>query len=174
MTVDIKRSKFVQSCQPKRFRKWFVLIPVALLLGILLHPRLLGNLILGAADNGNALEVRILLHLGAKPDSYGWYIPIDKTPLMLAASKGSLPTVQVLLAHGADVNTDVNEWSHTPLMCAVEGGNPAVVRLLIARGAHLDAVDGSDDTALTLARTNHHPEIVQILKAAGAAEMPKQ
>ncbi len=174
MTVDIKRSMPVLSRKPKRFRKRLVLIPVALLVSIFIYPRLLGDLVLGAADNGNALEVRILLRLGAKPDSYRWYIPIDQTPLMLAASKGSLPTVQVLLAHGADVNTDVNEWSSTPLMCAVEGGNPAVVRLLIARGAHLDAVDGSDDTALTLARTNHHPEIVQILKAAGAAEMPKQ
>ena len=93
---------------------------------------------------------------------------------MLAASKGSLPTVRLLLDHGADVNTGVNEWSVTPLMCAVEGGNPAVVRLLITKGAHLNDVNGSADSPLTLARADHRPEIVQILKSAGAQDMSKQ
>ena len=157
----------------KRSRQRLILTAVGVLLGSLVCPRLLGYLILRAADHGDALQVRFLLRIGACPDAFGWYIPDDQTPLMLAASRGSLPTVRVLLKHGADVNTGINEWSFTPLMCAVEGGNPAVVRLLIARGAHLDDADGGGDTPLTLARINRRPEIVQMLKLAGANEPAK-
>ncbi len=134
---------------------------------VVIYPRLLGNLVLNAAEQGSASQVRLLLRLGADPDSFGWKIPMDQTPLMLAASKGSLPTVKVLLDHGADVNTGVNEWGVTPLMCAVESGNPAVVRLLLTHEPHLDYSDGSNETALTLARSGHHPEIVQMLRRAG-------
>ncbi len=158
----------------RRFRKVFIFVALAVLLVVPVYPRLLGNMISCAADHGNTGQVRFLLMIGANPDSFGWYVPVDRTPLMLAASDGSLSTVRVLLDHGADVNTGVNAWSSTPLMCAVEGGNPAVVRLLIARGAHLNDVDGGDDTPLTLAQTYHHPEIVQILKLAGAAKLPQR
>jgi len=158
----------------KRSRRRLILAAIGVLLGALVYPRLLGYLILRAADHGDAPQVRFLLRIGARPDAFGWYVPDDQTPLMLAASRGSLPTVRVLLEHGADVNTGINEWSFTPLMCAVEGGNPAVVRLLIARGAHLDDADGSEETPLTLARANHRTEIAQMLKLAGASEPPKQ
>lgn len=161
------------SCKYNRFRRRLIFIGLCIPLGVLIHPRVLGNLILRAADKGDASQVRLLLRGGANPNSFGWYIPTDQTPLMLAASRGSLPTVRVLVDHGADINTGVNDWSYTPLMCAAEGGNPAVVRLLIARGAHLDAINGNGETPLTLARSTSHPEIVQALKWAGAKEVPK-
>ena len=163
-----------QGGKRQRFRWPLILVALCALLGVFVYPRLLGSLILRAADHGNAAQVGFLLGIGAKADSFGWYIPNDQTPLMLAASKGSLPTVRLLLYHGANVNTGINEWSSTPLMCAVEGGNVAVVRLLVAKGAQLDSVDGSGDTALTLARADHRPEIVRLLKAAEAAERAKQ
>ncbi len=172
--LDARQKSQISPDKKKSLRRRNILIISGILLGVLVYRPLLGSLILRAAEHGNASQVRLLLKIGAKPDSFGWYIPIDQTPLMLAASKGSLPTVRLLLDHGADVNSSINEWSSTPLMCAVEGGNPAVVRLLIASGAHLNDIDGSEDTALTLAQDNHHPEIVQILKSAGAKELPKQ
>jgi ankyrin repeat protein len=155
------------SLHPKHPLLRLILGIVAIACVVVIYPRLLGNLILSAAEQGEAPQVRLLLRLGADPDSFGWKIPMDQTPLMLAASKGSLPTVQVLLDHGADVNTGVNEWGVTPLMCAVESGNPMVVRLLLAHGARLDSADGSDETSLTLSQTGHHPEIVQMLRRAG-------
>ena len=159
--------KSSQPTYPKRLLSRLILGAVGIACAVVIYPRLLGNFILNAAEQGKTSQVRRLLRLGADPNSFGWKIPIDQTPLMLAASKGSLPTVQVLLDHGADVNTGVNEWGVTPLMCAVESGNPAVVRLLLTHRLHLDYSDGSNETALTLARSGHHPEIVQMLRRAG-------
>ena len=170
--LDALQKSPISGKETKRARRKLVFIALGVVFAVLVYPRVLGDMVLRAADHGNAGQVQFLLRIGANPNSFGWYIPTDQTPLMLAASNGSLPTVRVLLDYGADVNTEVNEWSVTPLMCAVKGGNPAVVQLLIARGANLNDVDGSEDTPLTLARTHHHPEIVRILKSAGAKELP--
>jgi ankyrin repeat protein len=138
-----------------------------LVLLIVIRKPLLANLILQAADHGNALRVRLLLTIGADPNASFWYVPMDETPVMLAAERGSLPTVQVLLSHGADVNS-IDEWGDTPLMGAVEGKNPAVVRALLAHGASMQEADGSEETPLTTARESHQTEIIRMLLAAGA------
>ena len=55
--------------------------------------------------------------------------------LQLASWEGQLAVVEVLLAHGADVNAG-GGW---PLRNASENGHPAVVEVLLARGADVHA-----------------------------------
>src|SRR5579862_3726327 len=52
-----------------------------------------------------------------------------KTPLHLAAKKGSESLVKLLLARGGDQTAEDN-FGLTPLHCAIEGGSEAVVNLL--------------------------------------------
>lgn len=66
-----------------------------------------------------------------------------RTPLHLAAAAGSLPTVNVLIENGANVNA-LDRWGGTPLRDAVaENHNEVAVRLREA-GA-LDDEDSGDD-----------------------------
>lgn len=163
-----------QPRKPRRKRILAGLLSLILILLILVltAPPTRTLLLLSAADRGDAAKVRLLLRWGTDPDASGLYIPADQTPLMLAARRGSWPTVQVLLAHGADVNWGGNDWSVSPLMCAVEGGNEDIVRALIARGADVNASDGSAETPLSLAREHHRAALVALLKRAGATDPP--
>jgi len=49
-------------------------------------------------------------------------------------------------------------------------GNSEIVKLLIARGADVNVKDKEGQTALSLAIRNNMPEIVEILREAGAKE----
>ena len=62
------------------------------------------------------------------------------TPLIVAAANGRLVAVQVLLAHGCEVDAASNyDW--TALDAGVKYGHTAVVRTLKAAGArHYDTV----------------------------------
>lgn len=62
----------------------------------------------------------------------GWGIP--GTPLRLAASYGHLSCLQVLLAHGADVDS-LDVKAQTPLFTAVSHGHLDCVRVLLEAGA---------------------------------------
>ncbi|KAK7504136.1 hypothetical protein BaRGS_00004440 [Batillaria attramentaria] len=76
------------------------------------------------------------------------------SPLHAAVLEGNLAAVQLLVKHGADVNTqDTDTW--TPLHAACAEGHCEIVRLLLANGARkdlktcegerpLDLVDSSD------------------------------
>ncbi|XP_077743774.1 ankyrin repeat and SOCS box protein 12 isoform X1 [Canis aureus] len=62
----------------------------------------------------------------------GWGVP--GTPLRLAASYGHLSCLQVLLAHGADVDS-LDVKAQTPLFTAVSHGHLDCVRVLLEAGA---------------------------------------
>ncbi|XP_045850552.1 ankyrin repeat and SOCS box protein 12 [Meles meles] len=62
----------------------------------------------------------------------GWGVP--GTPMHLAASYGHLRCLQVLLAHGADVDS-LDVKAQTPLFTAVSHGHLDCVRVLLEAGA---------------------------------------
>ena len=115
--------------------------------------------------------VRLLLDKGARvnqPD-------VHRTALMLAADRGHVETIKLLLAKGADVNAIVKDGI-TALAIAVQDNNAAVVRLLLAGGADARAKDLLSHAAgapwVTDEDEDPHPErtseILQLLVDKGA------
>jgi hypothetical protein len=70
-----------------------------------------------------------------------------ETPLMMAALKGDVATMQALIRRGAAVNRP--GW--TPLHYAATGQEPSTVKLLVGQGALLDARSPKGDTPLMMA-----------------------
>lgn len=88
------------------------------------------------------------VHQGFRRDTI--YHPKFKggfTPLMLAAQKGSLESVRILLGAGADVNKGTDEVG-PPLLLAATNGQEQAAILLLEMGAHPNATDGYGMTAL--------------------------
>jgi len=81
-------------------------------------------------DNQGA--VRSLLNYGANPNAKD--NKVGDTPLILAAGKGYKEVVEVLLAHGADVNLADNKG--TPLTWATRTGHSDIADLLRKHGGH--------------------------------------
>jgi ankyrin repeat protein len=59
---------------------------------------------------------------------------------MWASAYGQVPTVQLLLKHGAQVDF-VGEEGETPLLLAAAGGHHEVVRVLLTEGAAVNHAD---------------------------------
>ena len=101
-----------------------------------------------AAEAGNTAAVELMLDLGfpvgARGDDGG-------TPLHAAGYNGSVETVRLLLARGADLRARDTSWDDTALGWAVVGSGerpqrnrsadwPATVRALLDAGAPLDGI----------------------------------
>ena len=65
------------------------------------------------------------------------------------------------------VNAQVPE-AHATRSAKTVRGNPEIVQLLLARGADVNATDKDGQTALSLATRNNLPEIIELLRKAGA------
>jgi len=95
----------------------------------------MSRLLLNAAQSGNTKHVK---HLVKKLN----YLEIDfrsqmnQTPLMLAAAKGSLEIVQILLKKGADPNAK-DSYQETPLSLAVRLGNPECAIEIYQKGGRI-------------------------------------
>ena len=74
------------------------------------------------------------------------------SPLSLAAVKGHVSAVQVLLDLGCDIDL-CNEMGRTALIEAAEQGHECVVRILAEQGANINLQDAEGDTALIVATT---------------------
>ncbi len=89
--------------------------------------------------------------------------------LRLALLSGRIDRVQKALENGSDVNAENRDnggW--TPLHLAVMDSEEAIVRFLISHGANVNATDNMGRSVLYCAQKKSTPEIVAILKAAGA------
>ena len=92
----------------------------------------------------------------------------DSSPLFWASQNRDITLVQKLLDHGADPNVVTHWEGDTPLSTAAQNGQTEIVKLLIAHGAKVDVRDKQGNSLLKMAAG--HPDIVQILKQAGATE----
>lgn len=77
------------------------------------------------------------------------------TPLLFAVRQGSLETVKVLIAAGADVSKLAVD-SSSPLLVAIQNGNYDVARFLLDKGANPNQVNVKDWSPLYLAVSNRN------------------
>src|SRR5579871_6233565 len=92
----------------------------------------------------------------------------DQTLLYIAAKRGFLAIVKLLIDIDR-VNIDAaNASGVTPLSIAAEKGHTEVVLALRAAGAQVDRPNNSGETPLALAVKKGHTEVVLALLAAGA------
>jgi Ankyrin repeats (3 copies)/Ankyrin repeat len=90
-----------------------------------------------------------------------------KTPVLYAAGYGADSCIELLVKHGAFIDTvDFNE--RTALMYAVMESHKSTIDLLIRRGVDIDAMDEDRQTALMIAARRNNDEIVRVLINHGA------
>jgi ankyrin repeat protein len=142
-----------------------------------------------AAANGNLPAVQLLLAKranvnavsappGTIPNSHvkNGITQIGNFTALLAAAatSGSAPIVEALIAAGADVNAaDARKMSVLMTAVATDHGDPAIVRSLIAKGADLAAKDLNGETALDWAlKAGNTPEVAMLKRAGAPASTP--
>ena len=95
------------------------------------------------------MDTTMIEYLCSKKDHLKLNTPnkLGKTPMHIAAAKGYIRVIQLLLEAGADINfPDLK--GKTPLMEAVEHGNDDTVQFLLDKGADANAQDSAGKTAL--------------------------
>ena len=127
---------------------------------------LAAELLTRAAEDGENDLVRFALASGANIDALD---PANgKTPLILAAERGHVRTVALLIENGAGIDTtSAEQW--TPLVYAAARGQPDVARLLIGAGADIEVREPSGGyTPLMIAALLGQTALISPLVEAGA------
>lgn len=122
----------------------------------------------GAAEHGLHRLAEFLLLLGEPRPAVDVATSDGTTPLMVAAFRGRLAVVRLLLQHGAAVNKR-DGTGLTALMAAASQGDTDMVRHLLSAGARPNMAMKDGNTALILSAINGNGDIPPLLIAAGAA-----
>jgi ankyrin repeat protein len=109
------------------------------------HPELAHTLIERGADVNAAARNALLV-----------------APVHAAAAVRDAPTMQLLLARGADANAR-QQLGYTALHTAAQHGDEAILDLLLASGADPDAAGDDGKTPAALAAAYKHPSIAKRL-----------
>jgi len=88
---------------------------------------------------------------------------MDDTALHIAARKGELDDIMVLVKSGADVNLK-GDLGHTPLHYAAMSAQVAAVKRLLDLGADTSLKNEFSETPLQVAEVGGHAEIANILR----------
>jgi len=118
-----------------------------------------------AVISGDTRAVRLLIKAGARVNAVKQRS--RQGCMFYTVGFGYLDIMGILLAAGLDVNTgDVKGL--TGLMLSVQKNNLHMAKLLIRKGARVNVKSLAGKTALGYAGPNTDPEIIRILKKAGA------
>jgi ankyrin repeat protein len=100
----------------------------------------------------------------------GWLVRQEKgwTPQHEAALLGKLDVMKALHSSGADLMASEPVNGGTPLHVAAFNGHMELVKYLVASGVEINARDRERWTALSQARDQGYPAIVDWLKKNGA------
>src|SRR5262245_23116036 len=91
-------------------------------------------------------------------------------PMASAASRGDLDGVRALLDRGASADSWGIDFIQPAIVGAADAGHADVVQLLLERGANPNLKDRRGRSALQLARSGAHGQVVNLLVKAGARE----
>ena len=116
-----------------------------------------------ATEQGDLRRVKQLINEGVDINVVDMF---GHTPLTIAVQSGNLKIAEVLIAAGADVNSD--HEGLTPLIHASFLGLLDMAKLLVANGAHVNHRDDRGDTALMFASRRGSLKLVQFLVLKGA------
>ncbi len=123
-----------------------------------------------AAARGHSEVVQLLLEAGTPVDAIG--STADKfTPLQLAATGGSVATVEQLVAAGADVTYGEHEGSGTALHIAAGQGHTDVVALLLEIGADpsIEVSNGYATLPIHWAASAGETDVVRLFLESGVS-----
>lgn len=129
-----------------------------------------------AAGAGHRDIVNALCHAGVDANhvQYQGAIHGGRAPLIVAAEKGDVELINMLVTNGADINfrEERNDCGFTPLMAAVERGHLAAVKALLEQGADVDKADRYGWSPL-MAAVSGRDRKKRLLKAVGES-VPKR
>jgi serine/threonine-protein phosphatase 6 regulatory ankyrin repeat subunit A/serine/threonine-protein phosphatase 6 regulatory ankyrin repeat subunit B len=106
------------------------------------------------ASHSSSEVTRLLLDHGAK---------LTVGSLFVAAQSGHVDIMDLLLAHGGDINS--REGGETLLMAAAKGNKPDMVRFLVAKGVRVNQI--ADDG--TIEHLEGGTALIQVAKGIGTA-----
>lgn len=116
--------------------------------------------LLQAVENGDAEKVASLL--GKKGASATKHDSEGKTAFHLAAAKGHVECLKVMVTHGVDV-TAQDSSGHSALHIAAKNGHPEYIKKLLQYKSPADSVDNLGKTALHYAAAQGSLQAVQVL-----------
>jgi len=132
------------------------------------------SLLMFAAMSGQSMAARVLLEAGADPnETHDESItPLSMftkgfTPFLYSVTEGIPETMQLMLEHGADINTQ-NSLEHRALYLAAGNGEKEKLIILLKFNPELDHKDYRGNTAVMSAVECGHLSCVRLLCEAGA------
>jgi ankyrin repeat protein len=116
-----------------------------------------------ASFKGHLETVQLLVARGAEVQHAGW------APLHYAAFEGRAEVIRFLLGKGADKNA-VAPNGYSPLMLAVLNKHLAAAQALLYADVEVNLRGPKGETALGVALPKGDPEMIELLRRAGAVE----
>jgi ankyrin repeat protein len=84
-------------------------------------------------------------------------------PIHAVAGWADKEGVEILLKHGADINS-IGDRGETPIYSALKPGNEEFLRVMIDHGARTDVKNDNGDTPADIARALGHEDIAKFLE----------